>query len=214
LVEVLQPYALNANWQGVKAVKETFNIAVIFGSAREGRFCETVGSWVVETLKSDQDLSVDIIDPAVLNLPAAHVGPDHPSVQQLHVALAEADGFIVVTPEYNHSFTGELKLLIDAAKHQWKRKPVAFVSYGGMSGGLRAVEQLRLVFAELHAVTMRDVVSFAQGWDKFDEAGRPKDLKGTNDALHHMMTDLKWWAGALRDARYPQNSQHLLEAIA
>ena len=195
-------------------MKETFNIAVIFGSAREGRFCETVGTWVVETLKIDQDLSVDTIDPAVLKLPAAHVGADHPAVQQLHVALAEADGFVIVTPEYNHSFTGELKLLIDAAKQQWKRKPVAFVSYGGMSGGLRAVEQLHLVFADLHAVTMRDVVSFALAWDKFDDTGHPKDLAGTNDALHHMMTDLKWWAGALRDARYPQNKQHLLEAIA
>ncbi|MBP3127005.1 NAD(P)H-dependent oxidoreductase [Thalassospira sp. ER-Se-21-Dark] len=195
-------------------MKETFNIAVIFGSAREGRFCDTVGTWVVETLKSDHELSVDTIDPAVLNLPAAHVGADHPAVAHLHTALTEADGFIVVTPEYNHSFTGELKLLIDAAKQQWKRKPVGFVSYGGMSGGLRAVEQLRLVFAELHAVTLRDVISFAQAWDKFDETGRPIDLEGTNNALRHMMTDFKWWAGALRDARYPQGKHPLLEAVA
>lgn len=195
-------------------MKETFNIAVIFGSAREGRFCDTVGNWAVQTLKSDRELSVETIDPAVLNLPAAHVGASHPSVQQLHTSLAEADAFVVVTPEYNHSFTGELKLLIDAAKEEWKRKPVAFVSYGGVSGGLRAVEQLRLVFAELHAVTMRDVVSFAQGWDKFDENGLPKDLDGTNAALHHMITDLKWWAGALREARYPQSKAQFIEAIA
>lgn len=195
-------------------MKETFNVAVIYGSAREGRFCDTVGAWVVETLKSDQDVSIEVIDPASLGLPAFHVGADHPAVQQLHSALAEADAFIVVTPEYNHSFTGELKILIDAAKQQWKRKPVAFVSYGGISGGLRAVEQLRLVFAELHAVTMRDVVSFAQGWDKFDDAGQPKDLEGTNAALHHMTTDLKWWAGALRDARYPQSKPQHLTAVA
>lgn len=195
-------------------MKETFNIAVIYGSAREGRFGDTVTSWVVDTLKTDKDLSIETLDPQQLNLPAAHVGADHPGVAQLQSTLAEADAFIVVTPEYNHSFPGELKLMIDAAKDQWKRKPLAFVSYGGVSGGLRAVEQLRLVFAELHVVTMRDVVSFAQAWDRFDDAGQPKDLEGTNGALHHMMTDLKWWAAALRDARYPLTTQHQLEALA
>ncbi|MBX2833048.1 MAG: NAD(P)H-dependent oxidoreductase [Rhodospirillales bacterium] len=193
-------------------MKETFNVAVIYGSAREGRFCDTVASWVVRTLKTDREITVDTIDPAVLNLPAANTGPEHPAVQELHAALADADAFIIVTPEYNHSFTGELKLLIDAAKAQWKRKPLAFVSYGGMSGGLRAVEQLRLVFAELHVVTMRDVVSFANAWDRFDDTGNPIDEKSTNAALHHMTTDLKWWADALREARYPQHQ--LPDAIA
>ncbi|MEQ8288076.1 NAD(P)H-dependent oxidoreductase [Thalassospira sp.] len=191
-------------------MKETFNVAVIYGSAREGRFCDTVGNWVVRTLKTDRDISVDVLDPAVLNLPAAHVGAEHQGVRDLHATLGEADAFIVVTPEYNHSFTGELKLLIDAAKAQWKRKPLAFVSYGGMAGGLRAVEQLRLVFAELHVVTMRDVVSFANAWDRFDASGVPVD-DGTDAALCHMVTDLKWWAGALRDARYPQAAPKLRE---
>lgn len=195
-------------------MKETFNVAIIYGSARQGRFCDTVAHWVVDTLKTDQDLSLDLIDPAILDLPAYHVGAEHPAIKELHLVLSEADAFIVVTPEYNHSFTGELKLLIDAAKQQWQRKPVAFVSYGGISGGLRAVEQLRLVFAELQAVTMRDVVSFTNARDRFDKDGNPADLEGTNGALHHMTADLKWWASALRDARYPQSKHQLVEAIA
>ncbi|MHC8494835.1 NADPH-dependent FMN reductase [Thalassospira sp. SM2505] len=195
-------------------MKETFNVAIIYGSAREGRFCDVVARWAIETLKTDHDISIDTIDPATLNLPAFHVGAQHPAVQHLHVTLAEADAFIVVTPEYNHSFTGELKLLIDAAKQEWRRKPVAFVSYGGMSGGLRAVEQLRLVFAELQAVTMRDVVSFANAWDRFDEDGQPLEPVGAKAALHNMTTDLKWWAGALREARYPQSKHQLTEAVA
>lgn len=195
-------------------MKEIYNVTVIYGSAREGRFCDTVAGWVVSTLATDSDLSVETIDPAKLDLPAAHVGAGHPGVAELQATLAEADAYIVVTPEYNHSFTGELKLIIDAAKEQWKRKPLAFVSYGGVAGGLRAVEQLRLVFAELHVVTMRDVVSFASGWDRFDEAGLPKDLEGTNAALHRMTEDLKWWASALRDARYPDARQQLLRAVA
>lgn len=193
---------------------ETFNVTVIYGSAREGRFCDTVANWVVRTLETDREISVDTIDPADLNLPATNTGSEHPAVLKLHAALGDSDAFIVVTPEYNHSFTGELKLLIDAAKSQWKRKPLAFVSYGGMSGGLRAVEQLRLVFAELHVVTMRDVVSFANAWDRFDSAGTPIDEKGATAALHHMTTDLKWWAGALRDARYPQTKHQNLGLIA
>ncbi len=84
-------------------------------------------------------------------------------------ALSEADAFIVVTPEYNHSFTASLKFVLDLVYEPWQGKPVAFVSYGGISGGLRAVEQLRLVFAELHAVTVRDTVSFAN-----PGAGSPK----------------------------------------
>ena len=188
-------------------MKETFNLAVIYGSAREGRFCDTVANWAVETLKEDPELSVETIDPAVLDLPSRHVDDQHPGIAELQTALSEADAFIVVTPEYNHSFTGELKLLIDAAKPQWRRKPLAFVSYGGMSGGLRAVEQLRLVFAELHVVTMRDVVSFANVWDLFDSQGQPINATSSENALNNMVGDLKWWATALRNARYPHAQQ-------
>ncbi len=195
-------------------MKESFNLAVIYGSARENRFCDTVAGWAVEILKNDPDLSIDIIDPAKLDLPSRHVGNTHPGVAELQASLAEADAFLIVTPEYNHSFTGELKLLIDAAKPEWRRKPLAFVSYGGMSGGLRAVEQLRLVFAELHAVTMRDVVSFANVWDRFDQNGYPIDKAGSETALKHMVNDLKWWARTLRDGRYPQVLAEMQEVAA
>ena len=70
-----------------------------------------------------------------------------------------------MTPEYNHSFPAALKNVIDWHGPQWHVKPVGFVSYGGISGGLRAVEQLRLVFAELHAVGIRDTVSFHSAWN-------------------------------------------------
>lgn len=195
-------------------MKETFNLAVIYGSARDNRFCDTVARWALEILKQDPDLSIDVIDPAKLDLPSRHVGNTHPGVAELTDSLAEADAFLIVTPEYNHSFTGELKLLIDAAKPEWCRKPLAFVSYGGMSGGLRAVEQLRLVFAELHVVTMRDVVSFANVWNVFDQDGSPTDKTGSAAALNHMISELKWWARTLRDGRYPQAKAELQEVAA
>jgi NAD(P)H-dependent FMN reductase len=81
------------------------------------------------------------------------------------------------------------------------QEPVAFVSYGGMSGGLRAVEQLRLVLAELHAVTIRDGVSFHLARDQFDQDGQPRDPVGCGAAASTMLDRLAWWALALRDAR-------------
>ena len=80
-------------------------------------------------------------------------------------------------------------------------KPVAFVAYGGISGGLRAVEQLRLVVAELHAVAIRDSVSFANARTKFDTEGRLLEPEGPREAMATMLRHLRWWALALRDAR-------------
>ncbi len=91
----------------------------------------------------------------------------------LEEKIAEADAFIIVTPEYNHGYTAALKELIDSCYEPWHAKPVGFISYGGVSGGLRAVEQLRQVFAELHTVTIRDTVSFSNVWAQFDAAGNP-----------------------------------------
>ena len=81
-------------------------------------------------------------------------------VAALAPRLAGADAFVIVTPEYNHSFPAVLKNAIDWYHGEWSRKPVAFVSYGGVSGGLRAVQQLRHVFIELSAVPIRDTISF------------------------------------------------------
>ncbi len=79
--------------------------------------------------------------------------------------FAAADAFVIVTPEYNHSFPTPLKTAIDWHSTQWHAKPVSFVSYGGASGGLRAVEHLRQAFAEVHAVTVRNSISFHGVWD-------------------------------------------------
>ena len=80
-------------------------------------------------------------------------------------------------------------------------KPVAFVSYGGLAGGLRAVEQLRQVFAELHAMTIRDTVSFHLAHTAFDTSGQPLDETAAAGAAKAMLDELAWWAHALRNAR-------------
>jgi len=104
-------------------------------------------------------------------------------------------------PEYNHSFPAPLKNAIDWHFKEWQAKPIGFVSYGGISGGLRAVEQLRQVFAELHAVTVRDTASFHGVWAQFDSDGRPKDPGVCERAAKSMLDQLAWWGDALREAR-------------
>jgi NAD(P)H-dependent FMN reductase len=108
---------------------------------------------------------------------------------------------VVITPEYNHSFPASLKNLIDWHHTQWQAKPVGFVSYGGLGGGLRAVEQLRLVFAELHAMTVRDSVSLHGPWSGLGEDGKPRDPAVCEGAAKGMVDQLVWWGRALRTAR-------------
>lgn len=107
----------------------------------------------------------------------------------------------MVTPEYNHSFPGPLKSALDGLGAQLHAKPVGLISYGGISGGLRAVEQLRVVLAELHAVTVRNTISFHHAWGQFDDAGEPLDQLATEGATKALLDQLVWWADALRTAR-------------
>ena len=175
---------------------EPIRVAVVYGSTRPGRFCETVVKWAVGRLAASAKFEIDVVDPAN---PTAGVGAD--GAASLQERLGKADAFLVVTPEYNHGYPAPLKALIDASGAEWHAKPVAFVSYGGVSGGLRAVEQLRLVFAELHAVTIRDSVSFAGAWEQFDESGSLRSPERAQRTMETVLARLNWWAVALRSAR-------------
>lgn len=177
------------------------NLALIYGSTREDRLCDTVAGWVEREIRKAGSFVLDSIDPLQLELPARHESSPGPATRALTTRLAAADAFVVVTPEYNHSFPAALKFLIDSVYGAWQAKPVAFVSYGGISGGLRAVEQLRLVFAELHAVGIRDSVSFADIRNRFDEAGNLRDPDRSENSMKRMLASLHWWADALRKAR-------------
>jgi NAD(P)H-dependent FMN reductase len=180
-------------------------VAVIIGSTREGRFGPVVARWLVDQAEQRDDLVIDVIDLVETDLPVVLTGQPAPEAAAALAALAPrldtADAFVVVTPEYNHSFPAPLKNAIDWHSTQWQAKPVGFVSYGGLSGGLRAVEQLRPVFAELHAVTIRDTVSFHGAWGQFDAAGQPNDPRACAVAAKTMLDQLTWWSHALRDAK-------------
>ena len=178
-------------------MSDTIHIGLIYGSTRKGRFCDTVVRWAAGEIRAQGHYTIDIIDPAEINL-----GADRDSsAPTLWQRMAKCDAFVVVTPEYNHGYPAALKLLIDSVGAEWHAKPVAFVSYGGVSGGLRAVEQLRQVFAELHAVTVRDSVSFAGAWQLFNSTGELIEPDRHRRSLAAMLERLRWWAIALRNAR-------------
>jgi NAD(P)H-dependent FMN reductase len=167
---------------------EPIQVEVIVGSVRDGRFGPVVAGWFSRLAAQRAELEVRTLDLAA----------DPPDFAE---RIGAADAVVVVTPEYNHSYPGPLKTAIDGVGTQWRGKPVAFVSYGGLSGGLRAVEALRVVFAELHTVTVRDTVSFHGAHQRFGTDGSPHDTKGPGAAATVLLDQLVWWGRALRAAR-------------
>ncbi|WP_374771916.1 NAD(P)H-dependent oxidoreductase [Streptomyces sp. NBC_01310] len=180
-------------------------IALIVASTRDGRFGPTVARWFETVTAARTDIELTALDLADADLPAHWTRDLAPRTRAFVQHLAQADAYVLCTPEYNHSFPASLKQAIDIAGPVWTRKPVGFVSYGGLSGGLRAVEQLRLVFAELHATTIRETVSFHRF--PFDETGRPHDTDAAGQAATTMLDDLLWWANALRTARQHEDAR-------
>ncbi|WP_328632856.1 NADPH-dependent FMN reductase [Streptomyces sp. NBC_00356] len=181
-------------------------VGVVVGSTRDGRLAPTVSTWFTsQAERHTPETHFDVIDLTDLNLPGNHPGWGHeptPAQADLASRVDAADAYVVITPEYNHSFPAHLKHFIDLHRDEWKAKPVGFVSYGGVGGGLRAVEQLRLVFAELHCATIRDGVSFHGAHDGlFAEEGPAHDEQGAAGAAKVMLDQLAWWAHALRTAR-------------
>jgi len=188
--------------------ENTYRLAVVIGSTRDGRFGPTVAKWFAARVAERDDVEIDVIDladhPLPLTLTREPAEAEAALLAQVTPRLDRADAFVVITPEYNHSYPASLKSLIDWHYTQWQAKPVAFVSYGGLAGGLRSVEHLRPVFSELHAVTIRETISFHSPWDKFAEDGSLLDAEAgaaAAGAAKVMLDQLAWWALSLREAR-------------
>ncbi|MBX9425326.1 MULTISPECIES: NADPH-dependent FMN reductase [Streptomyces] len=181
------------------------SLALVVASDRDGRFAPVITDWFRSRLAGREDFTVTVVDLAEIDLPTSLSYRPSPAVlaelAKVTPVLEAADAFVVITPEYNHSFPASLKNLIDRHYTEWQAKPVGFVSYGGISGGLRAVEQLRQVYAEMHAVTVRETVSFHHAHSQFDENGQHKDPAGADLAAEALLDQLGWWGRALRDAK-------------
>ncbi|GAA2769447.1 NADPH-dependent FMN reductase [Nonomuraea dietziae] len=181
--------------------KGPLRTAVIIGSTREGRVGESIGRWFAARAELRDDLAVSVLDLADYAFPCCFPAVATPAMRAFSRAVAGAEAFAVVTPEYNRSFPASLKQAIDFAYDEWQAKPVGFVSYGSGSDGFYAIEQLRTVFAGLHTVTVRDGVGIDLLGGGVDDGGTPYDTDERSLAVTTMLDQLLWWGLALRAAR-------------
>jgi NAD(P)H-dependent FMN reductase len=181
-------------------------IAIIVGSTRPGRKAEGIAQWVDEIAASRQDAEFAIVDIADYDLPLLDepVPPSLGQYQNAHTrrwskTIAQFDGFVFVTPEYNHSLTGALKNAIDYLYSEWNNKAAGFVSYG-TSNGARAVEHLRGIMGELQVADVRAHVGLSlltdfENWSVF----KPTDYHV--QSVTTMLDQLVSWSTALQSTR-------------
>ena len=183
-------------------------IQVILGSTRQNRFGEKPAKWITEKLGKLPEIEAELLDLRDYPLPFFDE-PKSPASSGGEYVLAagrkwadkigEGDGYIIVTPEYNHGYPAVLKNALDYVYKEWNQKPLGLVSYGTV-GGARVVEQLRQVAIELKMVPVRTAVHIVAFWNMLDEKG---DLK--TDTLEknadEMISQVLWYARVLKEAR-------------
>ena len=183
-------------------------IAIIIGSVREGRFADHPAEWIHELARGHGAFEVEVLDLRDYALPIfseshapAWGASANPAALRWQKKLAEFDGYIFVTAEYNRGPTAALKNALDHAYNEWNNKPAAFVAYGGV-GGARAVEQLRLNAIELQLAPIRTAVHIT--WPIYMEvaSGRKlSDFDFLNEDAGELLDQLAWWTSALKAAR-------------
>ena len=181
-------------------------IAIIIGSTRPGRNGEAVAKWVYETAQKRSDAEFELVDIKDFNLPLLDepVPPmmgqySKPHTKTWATKIGSFDAYVFVTPEYNHGISGALKNAIDFLFAEWNNKAAGFVSYGGASGA-RAVEQLRLVLAEVQMATVRNQVLLSMYTD-FENFSVFKPDSRKEASVNDMLDQLIAWAGALKMLR-------------
>ncbi len=145
-------------------------ILVILGSTRQGRAGAAVSRWLMDQLQRRDQVDFELVDLRDVPLPFFNhplppaSGQFAPEVKSWAETVGAADGYVIVTPEYNHGYPAVLKNALDHVYREWNRKPVAFVSYGAAGGGYRAAEQLRSVAVELQMVPIREQLAIPFVW--------------------------------------------------
>jgi NAD(P)H-dependent FMN reductase len=181
-------------------------IAVILGSTRPGRNGEAVARWVYEIAKKRIDAEFEFVDIKNFNLPLLDepVPPSQGQYSNEHTKVWSAkidsfDGYIFVTAEYNHGIPGALKNAIDYLYKEWNNKAAGFVGYGS-AGGVRAVEQLRLVMAELQVADVRAQVAVSI-ITEFEDFRIFKPASYQEELVNNMLDQVISWGRALKFLR-------------
>ena len=182
-------------------------IGIILGSTRPNRNGEQVAKWVYDVASRRGDAEYELVDLRDYPLPhldepmSAAWGPDyqHEHTKQWSEKIASFDGFVIVTPEYNHSTSGVLKNAIDYLYKEWNNKAVGFVSYGGV-GGARAAEHLRLIAGELQMADVRQQVTVSLRTE-FENFSVFKPGEYTERDLTVLLDQVTAWSSALAPLR-------------
>jgi NAD(P)H-dependent FMN reductase len=181
-------------------------IGIILGSTRPGRNGEQVAKWVLARAEQRSDAEFELID--LVDYPLPHLDEaypptmgqyQNPHTKQWAAKIAEFDGFVMVTPEYNHSTSGVLKNAIDYLYAEWNNKAVGFVSYGGV-GGARAAEHLRLIAGELQMADVRQQVALSL-LTEFENFSVFKPGDYNTAALDTLLDQVIAWSAALEPLR-------------
>jgi NAD(P)H-dependent FMN reductase len=189
-------------------------LQIIIGSTRPGRAADKVAPWVIDRAESHPAFDVEVLDLRDWPLPifAENLGTigdfndptySDPAVKLWNQKIKQADAYLVITPEYNHSIPGVLKNAIDNVyiSFAFRNKPVVTIGYsGGIAGGVRAIEHLAQIAVEAELVPLRAAVVIPQVADAFDKAGQPVNPV-TDISLRVALDDLAWWSAALERAR-------------
>jgi NAD(P)H-dependent FMN reductase len=183
-------------------------IAIILGSTRPGRKGEAVARWVLDYARTRNDADYELVDIAAFDLPLLDepIPPSQHKYSKEHTKrwaekIASFDGFVFVTPEYNHSTSAALKNALDFLYAEWNNKAAGFVSYGS-AGGTRAVEHLRGIMAELQIADVRSQVALSLFTD-FEKFSTFKPQALHQNSLKAMFDQLVAWSGAMRTLRHP-----------
>jgi len=190
---------------------DKLKIKIILASIRNGRFGKYPADWITELAQNTEGLSVELLDLKDFSLPTFSSGTspmyvkgeyELPEVNEWAKKIDEADGFIIVTPEYNHGYPSQLKNNIDHLYKEWIRKPICFVSYGS-TGGARVIQQLREVAIELQMVPIRNSVHIFSPWNLVDDNGdlKPGVFDSSKKAAEKTIEELIWWAKAIKEAK-------------
>ena len=185
---------------------EKLFIPVVLGTAREGRASEAPARFVFEELKKQEGIETEFVDvrdhvTSPVTTPPWGVGGANEKATPWKDIATRADAFILVLPEYNRGYPGELKLLLDSLFDHYDKKPVGLCGVSaGMFGGGRVLDHIKPVLVELKMTPIRSVLHFPKVKEAFDEKGNVVDEENKERAKQ-MFADLIWYARALKEKR-------------
>ena len=182
-------------------------LTVVLASVRDGRAGEAIAQWFVTRAKEHGKFDIEIADLKELNLPIMNE-PQHPRLKKyVHESskrwsgiVGGSDAFVFVTPEYNYTMPPALVNALDTVYHEWTYKPVAFVSYGGVSGGIRSVQTAKLMVTGFKMMPMVEAVNIPF-YSQLMQDGVFKSNETHDKAVAPMLDELARWSEALKSLR-------------